>query len=371
MSGASAGRNSVIEVLRLIAMFAIVLSHYSVHGGMSLVPGISRSTLTIAVGESFGLFGVDIFVLITGYFLSSNVSASKTIKHAVSFYAQVWTTSILCLLVAAAYSSSTVGTKDIINECLPLGRNVWWFATTYFLLLMASPFINVLIQNLSKRKHAEMIVLMLLFWSILGVIPHISYGGSDLSLFVMIYVIGSYMRRYVAAGSAGKWITGCVCLLFIMMCCTILAQVLSVRFAILLGEKLRFVEKSSPLTIAAAITALMAALSMRPRHSAVINRLASGAFGIYLFTDCPLIRPILWTNIVHTQTQFYSKALPVLMIGSVFCVFFAALAVEMLRQVIIQKPVMLLIESTIYKAEFVSYVKRHLSRDGWRTPLIP
>jgi hypothetical protein len=123
--------------------------------------------------------------------------------------------------------------------------------------------------------------------------------------------------------------------------------------------------ENSPLTIAAAIAALMAALSMPPRYSTIINRMASGAFGIYLFTDNPFIRPILWANIVHTQIQFDSKALPALMIGSVLCVFFAALAVEMLRQVAIQKPVMLLIESTIYKAKFVNYAKSFLSKT-WR-----
>jgi len=327
---------------------------------MRFVPGTSRSTLSIAVGGSYGLLGVDIFVLITGYFLSSNVSVSKTIKHAVNFYVQIWTTSILCLLAAAVYSRSTVGIKDIIYGCLPLGSNRWWFATTYFILLLMSPFINILIQNLSKKQHAEVIVLMLLFWSILSLNPYIHYSDSPLSLFVMLYVIASYIRRYMVAGSVRKWITCCVCLLFIMICCSMLTQVLSARFTILLGRNWRLIEKSSPLTIAAAITALMAARSMHPRHSAVINRIASGSFGIYLFTDHPLIRPILWTNIVHTQTQFYSKALPALMIGSALCVFFAALAVELLRQVIIQKPIMLLLETTIYKAKFVNYAKEHL-----------
>jgi hypothetical protein len=50
------------------------------------------------------------------------------------------------------------------------------------------------------------------------------------------------------------------------------------------------------------------------------------------------------------------------MIGSVLSVFFAALAVEMLRQVVIQKPVMLLIESTIYKAQFINSIRLSLDR---------
>jgi peptidoglycan/LPS O-acetylase OafA/YrhL len=77
MKETSIRRNSVIELLRLIAMFAIVLHHYSIHGGMALAHGISCSTLTIAAGQSLGEWGVDVFVLITGYYLSNNLSVSK------------------------------------------------------------------------------------------------------------------------------------------------------------------------------------------------------------------------------------------------------------------------------------------------------
>jgi surface polysaccharide O-acyltransferase-like enzyme len=364
MKETSIRRNSVIELLRLIAMFAIVLHHYSIHGGMALAHGISCSTLTIAAGQSLGEWGVDVFVLITGYYLSNNLSVSKLIKRTVKFYVQVWTTSILCLLAVVVLFRSAVGIKDVITGCLPIGYHIWWFASTYFVLLLMSPFINVLVWNISKKRHAEMIVLMVIFWSILCTIfPKIRYEHSDLLDLVMLYVIASYIRRYMAVGCTVKWIrAACVCLLFIMMGCSMLTQMLSSKFPLFLGRQMYFVDKNSPLTIAAAIATLLVALSMSPRHSAVINRISSASFGIYLFTDHPLISPILWINIVHTQIQFYSKALPALMIGSVLSVFFAALAVEMLRQVVIQKPVMLLIESTIYKAQFINCIRLSLDR---------
>jgi len=348
-------RNSVIETLRLMAMYAIVLHHYCMHGGVSSTPGMSSSTLTIAAGASFGRWGVDVFVLIAGYFLTAQFTMAQMVRHAVKFCVQVWTISILCLLFAMIFSGSPVGARDILASCLPLGYDVWWFATAYFVLLVLSPFINILLFSLSKSQHAELVAIMLLFWSALStILPASNFAYSKLSLFVMLYLIASYIRRYVEAKDPGKWAKACACLLLLLPVSSMSIQALSGRFAVLAGKQLHFASEQSPLTIAAAVATLMVALSLKPRYSAAVNLISTGSFGIYLFSDHPLIEPILWGNLIHTRTQFSSAALPALMLASSFAVFLAALAVEMLRQVMIQRPLMLLIESTLYKSNLMN-----------------
>ena len=61
-------RNTNIELLRIISILMIVLSHYSVHSGISrnmLSLGWNRFLLEIT---SLGNIGVIFFVLITGYY---------------------------------------------------------------------------------------------------------------------------------------------------------------------------------------------------------------------------------------------------------------------------------------------------------------
>ena len=61
-------RNSNIEILRIISVFMILFSHYSVHNGITnsdLPIGINRYLLEISI---LGNIGVIIFVLISGYF---------------------------------------------------------------------------------------------------------------------------------------------------------------------------------------------------------------------------------------------------------------------------------------------------------------
>lgn len=61
-------RESNIELLRIVAMFMIVVSHYVLHSGIdynSMSIGFNRVILEIA---NLGDIGVIVFVLITGYF---------------------------------------------------------------------------------------------------------------------------------------------------------------------------------------------------------------------------------------------------------------------------------------------------------------
>lgn len=68
-------RNSNIELLRIVAMLMIVAHHFSVHGGFSFDPSrISVNLIWIQFLQLGGKVGVDIFILISGYYLVSRKS---------------------------------------------------------------------------------------------------------------------------------------------------------------------------------------------------------------------------------------------------------------------------------------------------------
>jgi len=341
-----AARNSVIESLRIFAMFAIVLSHYCLHGGMFSDQSNSVSSLVLAAGASWGKWGVDLFVLITGFFLSAATCKEKLIKHILKYCVQVWTTSILCVVCFALYSRSHIGLKVLISALFPIGYNMWWFATAYFVLLILSPFLNVLLSSLSKQQHKNMIIAMLLLWSVpVLLLPKSSYDyAENTSLFLMLYAIGGYIRKYNTIEQKRPWIFYSIGLMGLMAISSVLIRTLCVYFPFLKNDTLYFVTANSPLTIMAAITTLLAALAIKPISSNLVDRIAASAFGVYLFTDSVFTRPIIWYDLVHTKEQFYSANIVFLMISSVLCVFLAAAILEIARQIFIQKPVMRLCE---------------------------
>lgn len=80
-------RNSAFELLRIIAMMAIVICHFATHGGFDF------DTTTVTVPklwwyfmEMGGNFGVNIFVLISGYFLIVSKNRVFNFKRVLKFW---------------------------------------------------------------------------------------------------------------------------------------------------------------------------------------------------------------------------------------------------------------------------------------------
>ena len=61
-------RVSNIELLRIVAMFLVVISHFYVHGRWPIVNELSINNIIIYCFD-VGEIGVTAFVLISGYFL--------------------------------------------------------------------------------------------------------------------------------------------------------------------------------------------------------------------------------------------------------------------------------------------------------------
>lgn len=89
------GRNSNVEALRILAMLLIVMHHYAVHGvGLDRV-GDSPGLLLDAVFMSFGKWGVDVFVLIAGFFALGHGPKKGYLAHMVHLWIQMLSVSLL------------------------------------------------------------------------------------------------------------------------------------------------------------------------------------------------------------------------------------------------------------------------------------
>ncbi len=77
-------RNSSLELLRIIAMILIVVHHYAVHSGFIYeYQPFTASKLIMQTLSIFGKVGVNIFILISTYFLCSQTECKykKWLKY--------------------------------------------------------------------------------------------------------------------------------------------------------------------------------------------------------------------------------------------------------------------------------------------------
>ena len=145
-------RNSNIELLRIVSIILIVISHYVVHGigieNLNAMPlSITKVFLQALV---LGNLGTILFVLISGYYLinSKEIKLKKIIKLIlqVVFYSSV----IYIVLVLLHKEPFTF--KNLIIAFFPITFKTYWFATAYIILYIFHPFINRFLNSLKQKE---------------------------------------------------------------------------------------------------------------------------------------------------------------------------------------------------------------------------
>lgn len=179
------------------------MHHFSVHG-------FDRNVLPYGVDLIFvdffaigGKLGVDLFVLISGYFLVNSVT---TLKKFLKIVGQVWiySVSILLFFLFICPVRLEISNHEIFHYFFPILYSVNWFATTYVCLLMITPVLNILLKKLTKRQLEIFLLSFLLFQSLLPTILQTSYQLNELGWFIVLYFIAAYLRNHCQL-STGNW----------------------------------------------------------------------------------------------------------------------------------------------------------------------
>ena len=186
-------RKSNLELLRIVSVLIIILSHYVGHSGFDFAgEGFSFNRLFI---ESFrlGAVGVDIFILISGYFL---VTAEFKFSKLIKLECEVLFYSIL-LGVVFFFTTDLVGMKELVFSFLPSLSNSYWFISTYLLLYLLSPFINKMIHAIGQKGHARLLVILYAVYVLIPTVTNLTLAGtSNIMLFLLLYLTAAYYRLY-------------------------------------------------------------------------------------------------------------------------------------------------------------------------------
>ena len=322
-------RDSSIELLRIIAMLMIVLHHYSVHGGFSLEENNFMLNGYILSVVTLGEWAVNIFILIYGYF---SVTSQFNIKRIIRLYAQVWFYS------AVLFAAYTLWNRELhigfaLRAVTPIISDQYWFFSKYILLCMLMPFINTFIQNMSREKHRMLIALLTFVWCILpSVLPRFfeyALGTGEMGAFILLYLIGAYMRLYPDSRiCTAKWggfsATGS---LAVIMLYQLVQSMYKIPFLYL-----ECYLNSSILSVCFAVGMLAVFTNMKLKPNKFINRIAACTFGVYLIHDNDYVRPFLWHYLLKNSEYQSSPYMIVHMLISVISVFVICTIIEFIRK---------------------------------------
>lgn len=344
-------RNTSIELLRIISMIMIMFHHFAYHGNFEW--NFNEVTLPhlwydfILMG---GKVGVDIFVLISGYFLIENTEKLFQPKKLLKFWGQVVFYSIMTYLLSVMLRLNAFEIKQLIKVCLPITYPGWWFASTYFMLYLIHPFLNKLLHGLSKTEYQYLILMMVLCWSIILTATTQLFESNSLLWFVTLYGIAGYVNLY---GGNQKLQSKHYFSLYFMV--LIITYTVSTTFLFLGTKKeewsthaIDFFEIERLPILLMAITLFMGFVTLKMNYHKWINMIASATFGVYLIHDSSYIRYYLWTNIFKINQYQDSTFLILYSILVVFILYVSCTMIDLIRKKLVEKPYMLFVNHYTY-----------------------
>ena len=223
-------REANFELLRIVAMLMVVTMHFLNHTGALLVLGESADAKRLigTLLEAFCIVAVNVYVLISGYFL---VESGFKVKRILVLICQILFYSAVIPLILMGTNvfqgNDSEGIYRLLQYVFPIGTEHYWFATSYVLLYLFTPILNIAVRNMSKRQLTITITgLLLLFSGIKSFVPFqfvTDRFGYDFGWFLCVYLVAAYIRLYGIPFFKKKknaWMTyiGCAALIFGIVC---------------------------------------------------------------------------------------------------------------------------------------------------------
>lgn len=216
-----AKRQANYELLRIIAMIMVVTLHYLNHTGMLLMPDddADAAKLLGTFMESLSIVAVNVYVLISGYFLTES---GFKVRRLLTLICQVLFYALLIPVIMVGAGTFVLGNEKgfyrLLSYLFPIQTEHYWFATSYVLMYLFSPVLNSAVRHMGKRRLQITIAgLLFVFCVIKSIMPVrlvTDRFGYDFGWFLCVYLVAAYIRLYgIRFFRSGKkaWLVYVVC----------------------------------------------------------------------------------------------------------------------------------------------------------------
>lgn len=324
-------RRSNFEMLRIVCMLMIIAAHFASHGDISFDENVlTINRLWLLLLKIGGKLGVNIFVLISGYFLidAQSVKIGKTFK----LLGQVFIYSVAIYAVSVLVGEQQFTIKTLISSLLPLTMETWWFPSTYFVLYLIFPVLNFCLKAMSRQMYRRFLLLSLVIWCLIPTLTNEAYQSNNLIWFVLLYAISAYIKLYgIGERPAKKYALWSAAGLAITYLSAIVFTVMGFKYPIFARNVTHFYGMNKITTLVNAICIFMAFRSLKLKHKPFINTVASATFGVYLIHDHALVRNFLWKRLFTSSFLKDSLLLIPYSIAAILAVFTVCTGIELLR----------------------------------------
>lgn len=329
-------RDANFELLRIVAMFMIIIHHYLIFGGIlqNVVEGTMEYYIVNAI-EFACIVCVNVYVMISGYYM---IKSKTKFKKILQLELQLLAYSIFMYLWVVYKGEKEFNIYHLIKNFFPFISNRYWFVTAYMGLYLLIPFINKLAEVLDKKQFIRGVVILGLLLCVFKTI----YPGNDvlegrngysLFWFVFLYAFAGCIRLYYDKNFKKIW---CFLLYVAMIAIQVYIKVILkkdskfnivqsyIGFGLSYNNLFIFIES-------VAIFFFFKSLNIKVRVlNIVINYIAGLILGVYLYHQNDDYAWKMWERINPYQ-YIASDKLYLMMILTVCKIFVTGLIIEQFR----------------------------------------
>lgn len=301
-------RSSNIELLRIFCTFMVITLHLlnpSILGGIKFAKesGSLYNTVFMTWLFCFSVSAVDIFILISGYFMINN--NQRKIGKAINLLFVCGAYRELKYLFSCFFLNGNFSVNDFLYNLFPKSYYVFLYCVLYII----SPYINLAVSSLDKRNYKKLLMILLFFFSIwctvidcyqrisgrtLTDVYTISADGNGrgftLVNFVLLYLIGGYIKKFgidFFKKRSVSLLVGILCSVINCMICLFLPELWGTNG--ILGYEMIFV-------IIQAVALFDFFTKINIGSIKIINFLARTSFGVFLLHTVILRYLLKWID---------------------------------------------------------------------------
>lgn len=187
-----------LDMLRFISMLGIIGLHVINGGGYLRAASSTTQLIAVRVVLVLCYCSANTFAMLTGYLYASKERHNST--NLISLLAATFFYCVVILTFFICFKPELFQERRLYAYalCPPLmGR--YWYLTSYLLLFVMIPYINVLLKTLGEKQFTRMLFLLLLLFSFATTFASTDffkvYSGYSPVWLVFCYVCGAYIYR--------------------------------------------------------------------------------------------------------------------------------------------------------------------------------
>lgn len=317
----SNGGDSSIELLRIIAMFMILIHHFIVHNGydvLKLPLGPERIFFQLAMAGG-GKVGVVIFFSISAwFFLDREQTIKSNLKRVWIMERELLFWSLALMMFYLVFDRADLGTKLMVRSLVPLSTGIWWYATACAIFLMLLPFLSKGLKVLGREYHLALAATVLVIWGLTSFIPGMIGINDGFFGFIYLFILISAYKWYMKPFTTRQvWLMIGTGLGFLL-----LYTCASITLSLLGHDTGIYITGSWKLPVIMIGFSMFLLFDRVTFHNRTINRIAQSAFAVYLITDYAASMKLLWVRLFNLQ-NLYQQPLAILQILGILLAIYA------------------------------------------------